>query len=290
MAVSRLRIAIISLLFITACKTKTNTDSHEYAGDKFSANIRSTAARSPEEERLGFKLPEGFEISLFASEPQIGKPINFAFDAQGRMWVTQSFEYPFPSEPGKGTDKLTILEDTDHDGKADKFTVFSDTLNIPIGVLPVNDGAIVYSIPNIYKYTDSNGDGKVDNQKKLFGPFRINDTHGMINNLVRGYDGWIHSCHGYTNRDTIAGTDGEPISMISGNTFRFRTDGSRVEKTTDGRINPFGLVYDEKGYCYSTDCHTSPLYQLMRDADYTQWGKEEGMGFAPDMTSLSDEA
>ncbi|MBC7851744.1 MAG: c-type cytochrome, partial [Chitinophagaceae bacterium] len=96
--------------------------------------------------------------------------------------------------------------------------------------------------------------------------------------------------HGYTNRDTIAGTDGEPISMISGNTFRFRPDGSRVEKTTDGRINPFGLVYDEKGYCYSTDCHTSPLYQLMRDADYTQWGKEEGMGFAPDMTSLSDEA
>jgi len=199
-------------------------------------------------------------------------------------------EYPFPAEPGKGKDKLTILEDTDNDGRADRFTLFSDTLNIPIGVLPVNDGAFVYSIPNIYKYTDSNGDGRADGQKKLLGPFKTKDTHGMINNFVKGYDGWIHSCHGFTNRDTVAGADGDSISMISGNTFRFKPDGSRIEHTTDGRINPFGLVYDELGYLYSTDCHSSPIYQLIRNADYMQWGKEEGMGFAPDMTPLTDEA
>lgn len=283
-------ISFLLLLHVTGCSDSVKKDKREYAGEKFSANVRTTEARMPEEERLGFKLPQGFEINLFASEPGIGKPINMCFDAKGRMWVTQSFEYPFPSAPGKGKDKLTILEDTDNDGKADLFTTFSDTLNIPIGVLPLNDGAIVYSIPNIYKYDDKNDDGKVDGQKKLFGPFRTNDTHGMINNFVRGYDGWVHSCHGYTNRDTIAGTDGDSISMISGNTFRFRPDGSKVEHTTDGRINPFGLVYDELGYLYSTDCHSSPLYQLIRGGDYMQWGKEEGMGFAPDMKSLSGEA
>lgn len=277
-------------LSLLACKDSKQEDTKEYSGDKFKDHIRTTEARSPEEERLGFKLPDGFEVTLYASEPDIGKPINIAFDAKGRVWVTQSFEYPFPSQPGKGKDKLTILEDTNGDGKADRFTNFSDTLNIPIGVLPMNDGAVVYSIPNVYRYTDANGDGKLDGQKKLFGPFKTNDTHGMINNLVRGYDGWIHSCHGYSNRDTVAGGDGDSISMISGNTFRFRPDGSRVEKTTDGRINPFGLVYDERAYMYSTDCHTSPLYQLIRDADYTQWGKEEGMGFAPEMTPLTDEA
>ncbi len=283
-------IACIALFLLGSCNTQKKEDKRQFSGENFLANIRTTEARTPEEERLGFKLPEGFEITLFASEPNIDKPINLSFDAKGRVWVTQSFEYPFPSEPGKGKDKLTILEDTDNDGRADKFTVFADTLNIPIGVLPLNDGAVAYSIPYIYKYTDANGDGKADGQKKLLGPFKTKDTHGMINNFVRGYDGWIHSCHGYTNRDTIAGADGDSISMISGNTFRFRPDGSRVEHTTDGRINPFGLVYDEMGYLYSTDCHTSPLYQLIRDADYTQWGKEEGMGFAPDMTPLSDEA
>lgn len=290
MRISGKALVPVFCIAVWSCSEQKKEDNKEYSGEKFTSHIRTTEARSPEDERLGFKLPEGFEITLYASEPQIGKPINFAFDAKGRMWVTQSFEYPFPATPGKGKDKLTILEDTDHDGKADKFTIFSDTLNIPIGILPVNDGAIAYSIPNLYKYTDVNGDGVVDSQKVLLGPFKTNDTHGMINNLVRGYDGWVHSCHGYTNRDTIAGTDGHSISMISGNTFRFRPDGSRAEKTTDGRINPFGLVYDERGYVYSTDCHTSPLYQLIRHADYTQWGKEEGMGFAPDMTPLSDEA
>ncbi|MFI5193301.1 MAG: PVC-type heme-binding CxxCH protein [Chitinophagales bacterium] len=285
--------AALGLIFLTGCKNTESDklkDDSKYSGSNFTANIRTTNARTPEEERLGFKLPPGFEIQLFASEPDIGKPINIAFDAKGRMWVTQSFEYPFPAVAGKGKDRLTILEDTDGDGKADRFTHFEDTLNIPIGILPVNDGAIVYSIPNVYRFTDTNGDGKADISKKLLGPFKHKDTHGMINNFVRGYDGWIHACHGYTNRDTIAGTDGDSISMISGNTFRFRPDGSRVEHTTDGRINPFGLVYDEMGYLYSTDCQTSPLYQLIRGADYTQWGKEEGMGFAPDMQPLSDEA
>ena len=284
-------LGFFSLVF-TGCKNADEPGNNidKYSGEKFRENIRSTPARTPEEERLGFKLPEGFEISLYASEPDIGKPINISFDAKGRMWVTQSFEYPFAATPGTGKDRLTILEDTDQDGKADKFIHFNDTLNIPIGIMPLNDGAIAYSIPNVYRYSDGNGDGTVDGQKKLFGPFEHRDTHGMVNNFIIGYDGWVHACHGFTNQSSIAGTDGDSIRMISGNTFRFRRDGSRVEHTTHGRINPFGLAYDELGYLYSTDCHTSPLYQLIRGGDYTQWGKEEQMGFAPDMKPLEDEA
>jgi putative heme-binding domain-containing protein len=261
-----------------------------FSGKKFNEHIRSTEARTPEEERAGFVLPSGFEIDLYASEPDIGKPINLTFDAKGRVWVTQSFEYPFPASPGEGSDRITILEDTDRDGRADKFTHFSDTLNIPIGIFPVTDGAIAYSIPNVYRFTDNNNDGKADSKKVLLGPFQHRDTHGMVNNFMRGYDGWIHACHGFTNRSRVAGADGDSIFMISGNTFRFLPDGSRVEHTTDGRINPFGLAYDELGYLYSTDCHTSPLYQLIRGGDYTRWGKEEGIGFAPDMKPLEKEA
>ncbi len=129
-----------------------------FSGSHFSEHIRSTKARTPEEERLGFKLPPGFEIELFASEPEIGKPINIAFDAQGRLWVTQSFEYPFAAAPGKGKDRLTILEDRDNDGKADHFIKFNDTLNIPIGILPIHGGAVAYSIPHVYQFTDAEGD------------------------------------------------------------------------------------------------------------------------------------
>jgi putative heme-binding domain-containing protein len=287
-----LALSILSL-FTSGCRNasneRTNNSDSLYTGTKFNEHIRSTEARTPADEQKGFKLPEGFEINLFASEPDIGKPINLTFDAKGRMWVTQSFEYPFAAK-GKGRDRVTILEDTNGDGKADKFTNFNDTLNIPIGVLPTVDGAMVYSIPNVYKFKDENHDGKPETSKKVMGPFEAKDTHGMVNNFAWGFDGWIHACHGFSNRSTVAAADGDSVHLVSGNTIRFRPDGSRVELTTEGRINPFGLAFDEMGYLYSTDCHTSPLYQLIRGGEYTQWGKEEKIGFAPDMKPLEDEA
>ena len=263
----RLGFYVITLCIAASCSKPAEDDS-AYSGVNFSENIRTTPARTAEEERMGFKVPPGFEVTLFASEPDIQKPMNLQFDAKGRMWVTQSFDYPFPADPHKGTDHITILEDTDHDGKADKFTNFIDTLNIPIGLYPMPDGAIAYSIPNVYRYMDQNLDGKADEVKRMFGPFGYTDTHGMVSNFIRGYDGWIHACHGFTNDSRIAGSDGDSIHMVSGNTFRFRLDGSRVEQTTFGQVNPFGLTYDDYGYIYSTDSHSSPLYQLITGGDY----------------------
>ncbi|WP_460674435.1 PVC-type heme-binding CxxCH protein [Larkinella ripae] len=263
----------------------------KYNSQVFDDPIRTTEARTPEEERLGFSLPPGFEISLFAAEPQIGKPINLSFDARGRLWVTQSVEYPFAANPGQGRDRLTILEDKDHDGRADTFTTVRDTLNIPIGILPVPDGAVHFSIPNVYKLTDANGDDKPEKSDILLGPFGYKDTHGMVNHLTRGFDGWIHACHGYTNLSKITGSDGDTVVLASGNTFRFRADGSRVEQTTRGRVNPFGMVFDDWGYLYSSDCHSSPLYQLIRGAEYPYFGRlPQGVGFAPVMKPHEKEA
>lgn len=252
--------------------------------DIYAEHVRTTEYKTPEEERLSFVLPPGFEATLFASEPQITKPINMAFDEKGRLWVTQSSEYPVAAGPGEGKDRISILEDTNGDGRADKIAVFADDLNIPIGIMPVKGGAIGYSIPNVYHFTDSDNDGKADKREVMLGAFGHKDTHGMVNNLIRGFDGWIHASHGFSNTSKIAGKDGDSISMFSGNTFRFKMDGSRVEKTTDGRINPFGSAYDEMGYHYSADCHTLPIYQLIWGGDYTQWGKKErSIGFAPTM-------
>ncbi len=250
----------------------------------YAEHVRTTAYQTPEEERLSFVLPPGFEATLFASEPDITKPINMAFDEKGRLWVTQSSEYPIAAGPSEGNDRITILEDTDGDGRADKISDFANELNIPIGIMPIKGGAIAYSIPNIYRFTDSDNDGKADKREVMLGEFGHKDTHGMINNLMMGFDGWMHASHGYANTSVVAGTDGDSVRMYSGNTFRFKLDGSRVEKTTDGRINPFGSDYDEMGYHYSADCHTLPIYQLIWGGNYEQWGKKvPNMGFAPTM-------
>ena len=290
----RLFICLISTFLLTqqACKDKKNQSDTETgktdkeSNSKFEDHVRTTEFQTPEQERAGFKLPPGFEITLFASEPEIGKPINMEFDERGRLWVTQSWAYPMAAAPDSGHDRITILEDTDGDGRADKFTPFAEDLNIPIAIMPMQEGVIGYSIPNVYKFTDKNKDGKYDDKKVILGPFGFRDTHGMVSNFIRGFDGWIHSCHGFTNTSTIAGTDGDSITMTSGNTFRFRPDGSRVEQTSYGRVNPFGYAFDEWGYLYSVDCHSKPIYQLIKGAEYPHFGKRApAMGFAPEMMS-----
>ncbi|NND08716.1 MAG: hypothetical protein HKN87_20270 [Saprospiraceae bacterium] len=250
--------------------------------DQFSQHIRTTEARSPHNEKLGFHLPEGFEAQLFASEPDIGKPLNMTFDDKGRMWLTQSFEYPFPDTTGAPGDRISILEDTNGDGQADKIDVFADSLNIPIGIVKVPEGVIAYSIPTITHFRDVNGDDRVDERTTLFKGFQYKDTHGMINNLVRSWDGWIHADHGFANISQVTNGGPDTLVMQSGNTFRFKRDGSALEFTTTGRVNPYGYAYDELGYTYSTDCHTSPIYQLIRGADYPHFGKKPtGIGFGP---------
>src|SRR2546426_10654925 len=89
-----------------------------WAADPFAENVRTTPRLTPEQEQKTFHLPAGFEINLFASEPDILKPMNMAFDSKGRLWVTVTQEYPFPVPlDKKGRDAIKILEDTDGDGK-----------------------------------------------------------------------------------------------------------------------------------------------------------------------------
>ena len=150
---------------------------------------------------------------LVASEPAIGKPINLNFDDRGRIWVTQSVEYPFPAPPGRTPrDVIKILERTHGDGVADRVTTFADGLNIPIGLLPITNGAIVYSIPNIYRVLDSDGDGRADKREVLYGIFGFADTHGMASSFTWGFDGWIYACHGFSNTSVIKGADGATVN------------------------------------------------------------------------------
>ena len=201
---------------------------------------------SPQEQLKKFHLPPGFEIQLVAAEPDVHKPMNFNFDAAGRLWFTGSVEYPYPkAENVKGRDLLRIIQGFNPDGSATKITTFADDLNIPIGVWPVNaKEAIVFSVPNIYRVRDEDGDGFAEKREIMFGPFGQRDTHGLNNNFVYGNDGWIYACHGYVNSSPVKGTDGQPIQLEGGNIYRFRPDGSHIEFFTHGQVNPFGLAFD----------------------------------------------
>src|SRR4029077_20629839 len=129
-------------------------------------------------------------------------------------------------------------------------------LNIGIGVLALTRGAVVYSIPNIYRYHDSDGDSRADGRDVLYATYGYRDTHGMTGEFTWGFDGWVYACHGFSNTSTVSAKDGGSIEMQSGNVYRFKPDGSRVEQITHGQVNPFGLAFDPLGNLYSCDCHS----------------------------------
>src|SRR5439155_20540747 len=160
--------------------------------DPQSLLVAPTQPRTPEEERKSFHLPPGFAVELVAAEPAIIKPIQMNFDDRGRLWVTQSIEYPFAApKDRKPRDTIKILEDTDGDGGADKITTFAGGLNIPIGVLPITHGCIAYSIPNIYRFLDTSGGDHADKQMPLYGSIGsigFHDTHGMTGSFTLGFD------------------------------------------------------------------------------------------------------
>ncbi len=254
------------------------------ADDRYGNWIAQSEPLTPEAERSKFHLPPGFEIQLVACEPEIRKPINMAFDRRGRLWVTQSIEYPIPAKDDiSARDTVMILDDFAPDGRAGRIDTFADHLNIPIGVLPTRDGAIVYSIPNLYRLTDTDGDGKADKRDVLVGPFMYEDSHGMVNGLNWGYDGWVYALHGYHNVSVVSGKDGHKVRLYMGSCFRFRPDGSHVERITRGQVNPFGLTLDSMGRMFTADCHSRPIYELLRGAWYPSFDEpHDGLGFGPE--------
>lgn len=243
-----------------------------------------------EEQAKKFKLPPGFEIQLVASEPDIQKPMNLNFDSRGRLWVSHSIEYPWPAD---GTtpprDAITILDGIGADGKPARISKFAEHLNIPIGVLPLYDGkeAILWSIPNLWKMRDTDGDGVADQKEILYGPYDFVDTHGNQNSLKLGMDGWVYACHGFRNDSKIKAKGEGPVvlELQSGNTYRFRPDGSAIEAFGRGQVNPYGSCFDDFGNFYTADCHSKPINLILRGGMIESFGKpHDGLGFTPAIT------
>ena len=247
-------------------------------------NVADTPPLSPAEEQKTFKLPPGFVIELVAADPDIHKPINIAFDDRGRLWVTESVEYPFAAPPDRKPRDAVKIIDLSDGIPSRKITTFADELNIPIGVLPLGNGALVHSIPSVWKLSDGNGAGKADKREAVLSTFGHADTHGMTGSFTIGFDGWIYAHHGFSNTSAVKAADGSAIKMQSGNTYRFRPDGSHIEQYSWGQVNPFGMCLDPMGNLYSADCHSKPAMMLLRNGWYESFGKpHDGLGYAPIM-------
>ncbi len=198
---------------------------------------------TPEEAQKFMQTPGEFRVELFASEPDIIKPITFTFDERGRLWVVEAMDYPNEVLNGNpGDDRIKILEDTNGDGRADKVTVFAEHLNLPTSLTFANGGVIVAAAPHFLFLKDTNGDDKADVRQVLNTGWGIRDTHAGPSNLQYAPDNHIWGVVGYSGFD--GQMNGKPMQFTQG-PYRFKPDGSEFEYLTTSTNNTWGLGFSE---------------------------------------------
>ncbi|MFX0558321.1 PVC-type heme-binding CxxCH protein [Maribacter sp. CXY002] len=196
-------------------------------------------------------VPKGYKVDLFASEkefPDLANPAQISFDNKGRLWVATLPSYPHykPGDP-KPNDKLLILEDTNNDGKADKQTVFTENLHLPIGFEFAPEGVYVSQGTNLKLFTDTDGDDKADKVEIVLSGFDDHDTHHAISAFCADPSGAFYMSEGiflHTNVETSYG----PVRATNGGFYRYSPNRKKLERTLQVAIpNPWGIAFDEWG-------------------------------------------
>jgi azurin len=207
------------------------------------------AIRTPAEHQTEFTVAPGYAVSCFASEvefPALRNPVQMAFDARGRLWVTTmpSFPHTIPGE--RPNDQILILDDRDHDGKADTCTVFADGFDALDGVAFHERGVVVSAQPRLLLLRDSDGDDRADVQEELLRGVDVTDSHhgGMIQVDQLGHvlfsDGVFHRSQLETPFGVVRGIDST--------TYRLELASGRIEQEWQSLTpNPWKIAFDRRG-------------------------------------------
>jgi len=210
---------------------------------------------TPEESLAKIKVPEGYELKIFASEvmfPDLANPVQMQVDNKGRVWAASWNTYP-KWEPLKAmNDCLMIFPDENRDGVADKRIVFAYVHN-PLGFEFWNGGVLVTSGPDLVFLKDTDGDDKADVRYVMLQGIGTSDTHHAANNLVMGPEGGIYwqsgifLVHNYEHPWSAA--------KKQGNSGLYRFDPRRftINFHAGNSPNPHGTAFDRWGYCYAND-------------------------------------
>jgi len=235
------------------------------------------------------EVAKGFKVEIVAAEPMVRQPVAIEFDDRGRLWVIQYLQYPNPNgltrvsvdrfsrtkydrvpEPPprgpQGADRITILEDTDADGRMDKSHDFVKGLNLATGLAFGHGGVFVLNVPYLLFYPDENRDDIPDSDPQvLLSGFGMEDAHSVANSLTFGPDGWLYGCQGSTVTANIRG-----IEFQQG-VWRYHPITREFELFCEGGGNSWGLDFDRSGrLLYSTNYGNYVLLHGVQGGNYVK--------------------
>ncbi|MBC8110270.1 MAG: PQQ-dependent sugar dehydrogenase, partial [Verrucomicrobia bacterium] len=263
------KIAVFSLALLIPCLIFWACQQKQVQVDY--SKLSEEDKRKAENALAGIKIADDLQAQLFASEPMMLNPTNLDIDARGRIWVCEGFnyrnEYNLTNPEKPQGDRILILEDTDGDGKADKSKVFyqGTDVNAALGIAVLGNKVIVSCSPNVFLFTDENGDDVADKKEILFGGLAGEQTDHAIHAFSFGPDGKLYFNYGNNitemkdkNGNILKDDLGRPITGAGkpyrqGMVLRCDTDGSNVEVLGHNFRNMYEVAVDSYGTMWQSD-------------------------------------
>lgn len=265
---------------------------------------------SPAEAVSAMTVAKGYQVNAWAAEPMMTQPMAFCWDDRGRLWIAENRDYESRGKgfSNAGDSRIVILEDTDHDGKADSRKVFMEGIAFPAAIAVGFGGVFVGAPPNLLFVPDKNGDDKADIddiEVRLTG-WGIRDRHETLNSFHWGPDGWLYGCQGFATPSKVRKPSGkgrlykhkDPFpedilqgegTDINGGVWRYHPTKDKFEVVAHGFSNPWGIDYDAKGQMLITACVIPHLWHVIPGGIYHRQG---GQHFNPyvysDIKTIAD--
>ncbi len=245
---------------------------------------------TPREAWEKITVPEGFQVTLYAGEPDVRQPIAMNIDDRGRLWVAESYTYTGRIWDKDHLDRILIFEDTDNDGRFDKRKVFWDQARNLSGITNGFGGVWLLCAPHLLFIPDRNGDDIPDGppEIKLEGWITRNVGHNIVNGLIWGPDGWLYGRHGIQDNSLVGTPETPPENRtrLNCSIWRYHPAKKTFEVVCNGTTNPWGFDYDDHGQMFFTNNVIGHLWHVIPGAHYKRMYGED---FNPYLYELIDQ-
>ncbi len=211
----------------------------------------STLSAAQDSSSPDFELPEGLEATLWAESPHFYNPTAIDIDSRGRVWVTEAVNYRKwdgrnPGRVHENGDRVVILEDRNGDGQCDSSIVFAQDKDLvaPLGIAVIGERVFVSASPNLFVYTDTDGDDRADKREVFLTGFGGHDHDHGLHSVVAGPDGSLYFNTGNAGPHIV--TDRNGWTLRSGSYYRsggqFAADNKPGLISDDGEVWTGGLI------------------------------------------------
>jgi putative membrane-bound dehydrogenase-like protein len=223
------------------------------------------------------KLPEGFRATLVAGEPTLVKPIAMTTDDRGRLWVVESHSYPnWQTGPGEGRDRILIFEE--RDGSYGPPTVFLDK-GVNLSGIVWGFGGVWLTAPPylLFVPVQAGADKPAGPPQVVLDGWDVTAKHNVVNDLVRGPDGWLYGCNGILSNSRV-GAPGTPAAQrvaLNCGVWRYHPTRKLFEAVASGTTNPWGLDFDDYGEMFITNCVIKHLFHVVPGGRYERMFGED---------------